>query len=40
MPDDEKKIPCQGRPLNDDDFEIFASDITQKIAEELKLKTS
>ncbi len=40
MPDDEKKIPGQGSPLNDDDFKIFASDISKKIAEELKLNAS
>ncbi len=40
MPKDEKKIPSQGNPLNDYDFRIFASDIAQKIAEELKLKKS
>ncbi len=40
MPDDENKIPGQGSPLNDDDFKIFASDISKKIAEELDLNAS
>ncbi len=38
MPKDPEKIPAQGKPLDDDDFKIFAKDISKKIAEELKLK--
>ncbi len=40
MPDDSRKMPHQGNPLNEDDFKIFAKDVSGKIAKELKLKTS
>ncbi len=40
MPDNKEKIPGQGSPLNDEDFTIFAKDVSEKIAKELKLTTS
>lgn len=37
MPENREKIPLQGKPLSDEDFKIFADDISRKIALELKL---
>ncbi|MBF0412787.1 MAG: threonine synthase [Desulfamplus sp.] len=37
MPENREKIPAQGKPLSDDDFKIFADDISRKIATELNL---
>ena len=40
MPDDKNNVPGQGSPLDRKNFDIFANDISQKIAEKLNLKTS
>lgn len=38
MPQDPEKIPAQGNPLSEDDFKIFAGDISKSIATALNLK--
>ncbi|MBF0259603.1 MAG: threonine synthase [Desulfamplus sp.] len=38
MPKNKEKIPVQGRPLSDEDFMVFADDISQSIANMLNLK--
>ena len=37
MPDNPEKIPAQGQPLSDEEFKIFAGDISRKIATALNL---
>ncbi|MBF0228909.1 MAG: threonine synthase [Desulfamplus sp.] len=38
MPDNKDNVPAQGKPLSDEDFKIFAGDISRKIAAELNLE--
>ncbi|MBF0467480.1 MAG: threonine synthase [Desulfamplus sp.] len=38
MPENKEKIPAQGSPLSDDDFKLFADDISRSIAKALKLE--
>lgn len=38
MPENREKIPAQGNPLSDEDFKIFAGDISRSIANALNLK--
>ncbi|MFO7749015.1 MAG: threonine synthase [Desulfobacteraceae bacterium] len=40
LPDNKNNVPGQGSPLDSKNFDIFASDISQKIAEKLNLQTS
>jgi len=37
MPDNEGKVPAQGNPLSDEEFNLFANEISQKIAKDLNL---